>query len=291
MSRAAAKTGIMPMALVAIEQSFPRDRRVVQDDLAYHMLPWWGRAFARALRPRWARDWTVAQSERSHPGLWGGLLCRKRYIDERLSAATGDVEAVVNLGGGFDTRAFRLTGPAGPPVWELDQRETVEAKSRRVRRLLGGIPAHVHFVPIDFDRDDPGAALTARGYAPAMRTFFIWEAVTQYLTEPGVRATLRFLAAAAPGSLLAFTYVRRGFLEGRTLYGWKAGYDRFVRRGTWLWGVEPADVPELLAPYGWTVVDDVGYESLADRYLAPTGRRLTATAVERMVYARKVSTV
>jgi O-methyltransferase involved in polyketide biosynthesis len=39
--------------------------------------------------------------------------------------------------------------------------------------------------------------------------------VTQYLTEPGVRKTLDFLARAAGGSRLAFTYVRKDFLEGK----------------------------------------------------------------------------
>lgn len=42
----------------------------------------------------------------------------------------------------------------------------------------------------------------------------MWEAVTQYLTEQGVRATFDRLAKAARGSRLAFTYVRKGFLTG-----------------------------------------------------------------------------
>ena len=39
MGRAAANTGIMPMALVAVEQYLPRSQRIVDDSFAGRMLP------------------------------------------------------------------------------------------------------------------------------------------------------------------------------------------------------------------------------------------------------------
>jgi O-methyltransferase involved in polyketide biosynthesis len=61
-------------------------------------------------------------------------------------------------------------------------------------------------VPIDVETQDL-ADLANHGYRPERPTFFVWEAVTQYLTEAGVRKTFDFLATAAPGSHLVFTYV------------------------------------------------------------------------------------
>lgn len=59
--------------------------------------------------------------------------------------------------------------------------------------------------------------LAADGYAPNRCRFFIWEGVTQYLSESGVRAT--FLGEAARGSRLAFTHVCRDFLDGKETFG------------------------------------------------------------------------
>jgi methyltransferase (TIGR00027 family) len=98
----------------------------------------------------------------------------------------------------------------------------------RLRKALGTIPANVKRVPADFDRDDLGSILAAQGYSAAKRTFFVWEAVSQYLTDQGVRATFDWLVKAAPGSRLAFTYVRKDFLDGKTSYGWESGYRRAV---------------------------------------------------------------
>lgn len=277
----------MPTALVAVEQCYPPAQRVVDDGLARRMLPAGARLFVRFLWPRWLRDGIIHISERDNAGIWGGLLCRKRYIDERLAASAREIEAVVNLGAGFDTRVYRLTCLSGLPIWEVDQRESIDCKAQRLRRAMGALPANVELVAVDFDHDDLGVALAHAGYSLSNRTFFVWEAVTQYLTEQGVRATFDYLAQAASGSRLAFTYVRKDFLDGEALSGWTRGYEQFVASKLWKFGMSPATCAEFVARYGWRVVEDVSYEDLAKRYIEPTGRRLSSTPVERMVYAEK----
>jgi methyltransferase (TIGR00027 family) len=288
MAKVAANTGIMPTVLVAIEQCFPKSQRVIDDPLAARMLPLGARMFIRLLRLPWMRDWLISLSEKNDPGIWGSLLFRKRYIDEKVEASRSEIEAVVSLGAGFDTRPFRLPTLADVPMWEIDQRENIEAKTERLRRALGAIPANVKLVTVDFDRDDLGAILVSRGYSSGKPTFFVWEAVTQYLTEQGVRATFDWLAKGAQGSRLAFTYVRKGFLTGETLYGWESGYKRFVASKVWLFAMEPQDCVAFLEGYGWRVIEDLGYDELGPRYLRRTGRSLNSTPVERMVYAEKI---
>ena len=288
MANAAAKTSIGPIALIAVEQYYPEEERIVEDNLAFRMLPGSSRIFVRLLKPRWMREWIIGLSERSQPGIWGGLLCRKRYIDEKLTACAGEIETVVNLGAGFDTRCFRLPSLSGKPVWEIDQPENVRAKKGRLRQALGTIPSNVNLFSVDFDHDSLPAALEAKGYSLGRRTFFIMEAVTQYLTEDGMKATLEFLAKAARGSRLALTYVRKDFLAGTSLYGWESGYKRFVLGNVWHYAMDSRETTGLFAGYGWKVVEDRGYDELAEQYLTSSRRNLHSTPVERMVYAEKV---
>jgi methyltransferase (TIGR00027 family) len=288
MPRSAAKTGAAPTAVVAIEQHFGRDQRIIDDDFAYSILPFGARAAVGLTRFALVRDWLIKVVEKTSPGIWALMACRKRYIDDKLMAALGDIDAVVNLGAGFDTRAYRLPGLASIPVWEVDQRENIELKRARLRRRLGAIPAHVTLVPIDFDRQDAGAVLTSHGYTAAGRTFFIWEGVTQYLTEAGVAATLGLLSRATRGSRLAFTYVRRDFLDGQVMYGQDELYRRFVLGGVWRFGLGPDAIEALLDRYGWHLNEHVGSEELTERYVRPTGRTLASAPIERMVYATKL---
>ncbi|WP_028202488.1 SAM-dependent methyltransferase [Paraburkholderia nodosa] len=291
MTREAARTGTGPTTLVAVEQKLPRAERIVDDALAAAFLPAAARAFLACCGPRIAR-WMMQATERKYPGLWGGMLCRKRYIDEALQDASAPVEALVNLGAGFDTRAFRPGREPGPalPAWELDQPANIEAKRRRVAARFGNVPVHVRLVPIDFEHEPIAAALAMQGYERTRRTFFIWEGVTQYLDEASVRTTLDFLSTAAPGSRLALTYVRQDFLEGRELYGAPAMYRRFVeQQRIWRFGLDPQTLPAFLAPYGWRVLDHPEPEAFERRYIAPTGRSLTCMPLERCVLAQRVA--
>jgi methyltransferase (TIGR00027 family) len=195
---------------------------------------------------------------------------------------------VVILGAGLDTLAYRLARQTRIPIFEVDQPVNVERKAKAVRRVLGELPASVRLVPLDFERDDVLATLTGLGYRADYRTFFVWEAVTQYLTADAVHATLESLRPAAAGSRLLFTYVRRDFIDGVNFYGAEQLYRRFrQRQQLWRFGLQPEEVAAFLDGHGWRLVEQLGPEEIVQRYVEPTGRDLAASQVEWSAYAEK----
>jgi methyltransferase (TIGR00027 family) len=290
LAQKAAKTGAVPTTVVAIEQHFPEGKRIIDDDLAYRILPFGMRVYVWLARPTWVRDWLVRKSEKLAPGVWAMIMCRKRYIDEKAAEATVDqAQTVVNLGAGFDTQAFRLPALADVPVWEVDQPVNIDAKRLRLEKVFGELPAHVTLVSIDFDRQELGDVLASHGYAADTKTFFIMEGVTQYLTESGLQTTFDFLARARAGSRLVFTYVPKDFIDGEVLYGQEYLYKKMLLKDKiWFVGMDPEGVAEFLGGYGWRMLEHNGYEELAERYVKPTGRKLFSLAIERVVYAEKL---
>jgi methyltransferase (TIGR00027 family) len=284
----AAQTAFGPMVQVAIEQYEPAERRLVSDDLALSILPGGQRALVRAMRWPPLRRLTIWAGERAVPGSWALITCRKRFIDDKLDEALKDVDAVVVLGAGMDTRAYRLARRSDIPVFEVDLPVNIDRKRAAVQRATGSVPASVHLVPLDFERDDLLGALTAHGYRGDARTFFVWEGVTQYLTEDAVRATLAALRAAPKGSRLAFTYVRRDFIEGTNMYEAAILYKRFrQRQQVWHFGLDPDAVSDFAAGYGWRLVEQAGPDYFLRNYIRPTGRDLGASQLEWSVYAEK----
>jgi methyltransferase (TIGR00027 family) len=290
MAKKAAETGIGPAAVVATEQHFPKGMRLIDDDLACQILPFGVRVWVWLMRFAWMRDWMVDLTEKKSPGVWMIFACRKRFIEAKAAeAVSAGVEAVVNLGAGFDTLVYRLPALADVPAWEVDQPVNIDTKRSRLEKTLGGVPAHVTLVSVDFDSEDLADVLASNGYALDGRTFFILEAVTQYLTEAGIQATFDFLAKAPAGSLLTFTYVCKDFIDGTDFHGLESFHERMVKKDkSWLFGIEPESVDELLSGYGWRTLEHLGYDELAEAYVRPTGRKLGATTVERLVYAEKL---
>ncbi|MGK2901309.1 MAG: SAM-dependent methyltransferase [Mycobacterium sp.] len=287
----AAQTAFGPTVLAAVEHNEAPERRLVDDDLAESFLPSGLRAVVRLTRVGLLRSAMIAASQRSGPGLWASIVCRKRFIDERISDPVNEIDAVVILGSGLDTRGYRIARYSELPVFELDQQVNIERKTATVERVLGAIPASVRLVSVDFERDDVMAALADNGFHDTGRTLFIWEGVTQYLSPEAVHSMFEQLRAVAPGSRLIFSYVRQDFIDGTNLYGAEAVYRKFRRRRhliprrvahpqVWKSGFEPERVEEMLRGYGWRLFEQAGPSYYRDLYIRPTGRQISASPIE-----------
>ena len=284
----AAQTAFGPMVLAAVEQNEPAGRRLVDDDLAELFLPASLRWLVAATRWGPARRLMIRGSEFTGPGLWVNMACRKRFIDDKLKEALDDIDTVVILGAGLDTRAYRLTRQVRIPVFEVDLPVNIAMKAKTVRRVLGQPPLSVRLVALDFEQDDLLTALAEHGYRTDYRAFFVCEGVTQYLTEDGVRRTLEGLRAAAPGSRLVFTYVHRDFIDGSNRYGTRTLYrNTRQRHQLWQFGLQPDEVAGFIAEYGWRLVEQAGPDEFVQRYVEPAGRKLPASQLEWSAYAEK----
>jgi len=283
-----AQNAFGPMVLAAVEHNEPPGRRLVDDDLAELFLPGPLRWLVAATRCAPLRRLMVRGSEWSGRGLWANLACRKRFFEDKLTETLDDIDSVVILGAGFDTRPYLLTRKARIPVFEVDLPINIARKLETVRRVLGAPPLSVRPVALDLERDDLLTSLAEHGYRTDYRAFFICEGVTQYLTEATVRRILEGLRAAAPGSRLLFTYVRRDFIDGTNRYGTRTLYRSVrVRRQLWQFGLQPDEIADFIGPYGWRLVEQAGPDDLVRRYVEPTGRKLVASQLEGSAYAEK----
>ncbi|MGW3472093.1 SAM-dependent methyltransferase [Saccharopolyspora sp. NPDC000995] len=206
MANPAAQTATGPMAIVAADQY--EDVPLVRDKTVYRLLPTGTKVLVALTWLRPVRRWMVAVN-RKFPGLGASMLCRKRFIDDHLNAAVeSGLDAVMVLGAGWDTRAHRLPFGHGIPVYEVDLPENIKRKRAALERLYGRAPDQVTLEPTDFETADLANVLADHGFRGDGKTFFVWEAVTQHLTEAGVRATFDFLATRSDSSWHSRTCAR-----------------------------------------------------------------------------------
>ena len=219
--------------------------------------------------------WALARFiDRRWPGARSSGVARTRFIDDALDTALADgFDQVVVLGAGFDSRAYRLPAASRVRVFEVDHPNTSRRKQQHLRALLGQVPAHVTFAAIDFTRERLDETLRTAGLDLAHQVFFVWEGVTQYLDGAAVDATLRYVATAAPGSKLLFTYVDSRALEPNAGFDGMAAINRAVENADepWTFGFDPQALPAYLQARGLGLISDLGaadYRALyADRTL------------------------
>lgn len=152
-------------------------------------------------------------AEEHAPGLLTYVLARHRFIDDALvrslRAPAPRVEQVVLLGAGYDTRAHRFAKDLSDrTVFEVDFPSTSRRKAELVHAHARELPsANLHRVEIDFLHERLEDALDRAGFRRGVRTFFVWEGVSMYLTRRTVQDTLATLRAlSGPGSELAMDF-------------------------------------------------------------------------------------
>jgi methyltransferase (TIGR00027 family) len=136
------------------------------------------------------------------------MAVRTRHFDQIfLDAADAGVRQAVILATGLDGRAYRLPWPDGTVVYEIDQPEVIDFKTRTLAEL-GAVPkATRNTVAIDL-RDDWPKALRDNGFQPDQPTAWIAEGLLIYLPpEAQDRLFDNITALSAPGSRLGTEYV------------------------------------------------------------------------------------
>jgi methyltransferase (TIGR00027 family) len=132
---------------------------------------------------------------------------RTRFFDDYFrDACAAGCRQVVILAAGLDTRAFRLSWPAGVRLFELDTPEVLTFKDQ-VLAKRDATPA-CQRVAINADlRQDWPAALIQAGFHPAEPTAWLAEGLLIYLTQDERDQLLdRIRQLTTPGNRLAIEY-------------------------------------------------------------------------------------
>lgn len=267
-----------------IEQYQPEKTRLFYDPVAKELV---GGSVRILMKFASMRNFTIKQTDAVAKGIYGVQICRTRYIDDVVQAAISQgIKQLVILGAGYDTRPYRLPEMESVKVFEVDLPAVQDDKKKKLQKYLGRLPEHVTFIPIDFDTQTLETVFTGTAFDPSMPAIFIWEGVTQYISEEAVRQTLAFVGKSAPGSIIVFTYVLKSIIERHSdIPGANHMMDVVARQSPWVFGLEPSGIQDFLKPYGLTVIAEVGNSDYQEKYLKPVGRNLVVFEGERIIHA------
>ena len=251
----------------AVESDKPADERICYDPYARLLVPlWMYHVFGFFIK--------IGYAERRGPGVNGFLAARDRYIDDVLGQFLAEgLQQLVILGAGYDSRAYRFD-LAEVMAFEVDYPATQADKLVKLQKIFGKVPMHIVFVSIDFNLQTLEGSLMESGYDPALKTLFIWQGVTMYLTSGAVDTTLAFVINhSGPGSAIVFDYLYREVLDGLRKQNEVTNMRRyrFMTGEGLTFGIQEGMVDSFLKERGFRDVKDVNVDYLKATYF--TGRK------------------
>lgn len=217
------------------------------------------------------------------------IVARARFIEDLVEEQLGHgVRQYVLLGAGLDTFAQRKPELASRMrIFEVDQPGAQAWKRQRLVELGYGVPEWLRLVPVDFEA---GASwweqLIANGFDARQPAVVTSTGVSMYLTHEAIMAMLRQVAALAPGSTFAMTFMRPvELMEPEERQGFQ-----FAERGARASGTPfisffaPDEIVALAREAGFRTAQHVSADSLNARYFAVrTDGLRTANAEELLV--------
>lgn len=252
------------IALVrAVESEKPAGTRICYDPYARQFVPaWMYHLFGFFIRSGY--------TERRGPGVNGYLVARERHIDQVLQDSLADgLRQLVILGAGYDARPYRFELAGQVKTFEVDHPNTQLDKLKKVRAIFGKIPAHISYVAIDFNTQTLPEQLPPAGYDPKLKTLFIWQGVSMYLSGEAVDATLDFVVNhSEPGSAIIFDYLYRAALEGvqRQREVENMRRYRFMTGERLTFGIPQGEAELFLKARGFRQVTDINAADLQTAY-------------------------
>ncbi len=203
-------------------------------------------------------------------------LSRAQFNEEHLmdfAGENGRIQYVI-CGAGGDTFAFRNDND-DIEIFEVDHPDTQRYKLDRIRELEWTIPANVHYVSVDFERESLKEKLLAAGFDREKKTFFSIMGVTYYLTLDSFANTLEEMAGlSGKGSEVVFDYpMKSGNFPGRVgeLEEMTASLGEVMQGG-----YDHGEVCKVLGRLGYRVDTDLAPGQVQKRYFEGREDRLRA---------------
>jgi methyltransferase (TIGR00027 family) len=224
-------------------------------------------------------------------GFRASIVARARFIEDLVLTEAGrGVAQYVILGAGLDTFVQRHPeAGATLRVFEIDQPGTQAWKRRRLAALGYGVPGWLRLVPTDFETGDAWLRqLTAAGFDPARPAVIVSTGVSMYLSKEANAVTLRHVAALAPGSVLALSFLLpMELLDPADRPGLEMAARGAAASGTpFVSFYAPEEMTALARDCGFTTAEHVSGATLAGRYFAGRTDGLRPSTGEDLLVAR-----
>ncbi len=121
-----------------------------------------------------------------------------------------------------------------------------------------------------------------------LKTLFIWEGVTYYITARAVDDTLGFIAGhSCKGSSVVFDYYPPSVADGTCMLkearSMRAAFERFGEGLTF--GIDPAAVDEFLFARGFGCISNFSRENLKSKYLGKANGKRKLSEIFYIVHA------
>lgn len=289
----AKETGFDISRIRAIVMCYPDSYRSYNDTISKKLLSKADRFLLKIVSNPLLLRIHTSRSEKNLPGMLGYYFSRFNYFDKILKECliNEEMSNFVNLGSGMDCKAYYIQGIEKVHYFEVDYPYVIEKKKEKIKKLLGKLPDHVTYIPIDFNTQNIEEELTKSGFKLSSQSLFICESVLPYLTKKANDLVFNMVGKAAPGSKFVFSYINNNLVSGeglshKTLLSL---HNELVKKHSIITnGYEPKFIEEHITRYGLNTIEHISPIELEAKYKKLETLDISVAEVENFILAKVI---
>lgn len=226
-------------------------------------------------------------------GIYEYCIARTKLIDSIFKNYSEHIQQVLIFGAGFDSRAIRFRKELhNTKLFELDAPMTQQNKINTFKEKNIDLPANLNFISIDFNKESLIEKLDSFGFKRDMRSLFVLEGITMYLTEESAESTFNTISQyAGSGSIIVFDYVYASVINRKNSYDDEEKLYEFVEKKgeKFTFGFEKTSLINFLKKHDLELLDEYDSDKLQERFFTDkTGKSIApVNEIHCIVVAKK----
>lgn len=204
---------------------------------------------------------TVNLIKKSIPkGMLEYVIARTKYIDSIfINSLNQNISQIVFLGAGFDSRSYRFNHLIKTSkIFEVDTKATQEYK-RTILKNKNQVFENINYIEADFEKDNVFEKLIENGYNISVKTLFIWEGVTFYLTINAVKRMLMEIRKnSGRESMICFDFQTIKNMKDLI----KTGIEETIK-----FGIEEGKINEFISSNKYSIIEHLNSKEIEQRFM------------------------
>jgi methyltransferase (TIGR00027 family) len=235
------------------------------DYMAFNFLPF---LLKVVLKIKFLRE--RVKKKLSDSGMYEYIIGRTKVIDNVFKRYSKNVDQVLILGAGFDSRGVRFRSILkDTKIFELDSAQTQQLKIKKINKNKVSVPKHLKLIPIDFEKDSLPEILDRNNFKKNKSSLVLLEGLTMFLDPKAIDSLFKDISHhCGKGSIIVFDYLYDSVLNNEMNHGEEVTKTVSSLGEEYKFGIQKGSIEKFASKYGFELVDEFNADKLKNKFFS-----------------------
>ncbi len=203
-------------------------------------------------------------------GMYEYIIGRTKVIDNVFNKFSTEMDQILVLGAGFDSRSIRFKDVLFDTViFELDSAQTQQLKIKKINKQKVTMPKNLKLIPIDFEIESFSEVLNKNNFKKNKSSLVLLEGLTMFLDPTSIDTLFKDISNyCGKDSIIVFDYLYDSVLNNETNHGKEVTNTVSNLGEEYKFGIPKGKVEEFVSQFGFELIEEFNADKLKKKFFS-----------------------